>query len=73
MFAAIKGLVGRPVPASDKEARLVLDFWNQFGPIPREAFLKACECTQQLLGSDRAITAYLDHLERQVVQSNKED
>ena len=73
MFAAIKAIAGRPVPASGKEATVILDFWNRFGPVRRDPFLKACECTGRDLGPKRPIAAYLDHLERQIAQSNKED
>jgi hypothetical protein len=68
VFAAIKAIVGRSVPDSDKE-----DFWNRNGPIRRDPFLKACECTRRDLGPSRPITAYLDHLERQIAQSKKEN
>ena len=73
VFAALKAITGRSVPASDQEAKVVLDFWNRFGPIQRNPFLKACECTGQDLGPNRPIAAYLNHLERQIAQSNKEN
>jgi transposase InsO family protein len=73
VFAAIKAIVGRPVPTSDKEAMPILDFWKRLGPIQRDPFLKACERAGRDLGPGRAIAAYLDHLERQIAQSKKED
>lgn len=73
VFAAIKAIVGRAVPNSDREATLILDFWKRFGPIAREPFLKACEGTRRALGQSRPITAYLDHLERQIAPHQKED
>ena len=73
VFDAIKAIVGRAVPGSDKEAMPILDFWNRFGPIGRDPFLKACERAGRDLGPGRAIAAYLDHLERQIEQSKKED
>ena len=73
VFAAIKAIVGRSVPASDKEAKTILDFWNRHGPIRRDPFLKACEGTRRDLGPSRPIAAYLDHLERQIAQSKKEN
>jgi len=73
VFAAIKAIVGRSVPASDKEGNVISDFWSRFGPIQRVPFLKACECTGRDLGPNRPIAAYLAHLERQIAQSNKED
>lgn len=73
VFAAIKGIVGRPVPTSDKEAMPILEFWRRVGPIPRDPFLKACEHAGRDLGPGRAIAAYLAHLERQIAQSTKED
>ena len=72
VFAAIKAIVGRSVPNSDK-ASLILDFWKRHGPIGRDPFLKACECTRRELGPNRPVAAYLDHLERQIAQSKKED
>ena len=73
VFDAIKAIVGRSVPNSDKEAMPILDFWNRLGPIPRDPFLKACEHAKRDLGPGRAIAAYLAHLERQIAQSKKED
>ena len=73
VFDAIKAIVGRSVPTSDKEAMPILEFWNRFGPLQRDPFLKACEHAGRDLGPDRAIAAYLAHLERQIAQSKKED
>ena len=73
VFYAIKAIVGRPVPTSEKEAVPILEFWRRVGPIQRDAFVKACERAKRDLGPGRAIAAYLAHLERRIAQSNEED
>lgn len=66
VFGQIGHLLGRPVPDSEREGRAVLAFYRQWGPLPRPAFLAACERTQKALGEGRPLSAYLDHLARQI-------
>jgi hypothetical protein len=66
VFDQLATLLGRPVPASEREARTVLSFYRQHGPLPREPFLAACARTQKSLGHDRPLAAYLADLERQI-------
>jgi putative transposase len=66
VFRQLATLLGRPVPASEREARTVLSFYRQHGPLPREPFLAACARTAKSLGHDRPLSAYLADLERQI-------
>ena len=51
---------------TQREARTVLSFYRQHGPLPREPFLAACARTAKSLGHDRPLAAYLADLERQI-------
>lgn len=64
IFAELASLLARPVPDSEREARTVLAFYRQHGPLPREPFRTACKRTQRALGQGRPLSAYLEHLER---------
>jgi hypothetical protein len=66
VFRELATLLGRLVPDSEHEARRILHFYRQHGPLPREAFLAACARTHQALGDGRPLSAYLDDLERQI-------
>ena len=66
VFAALANLLGRRVPASEREARTVLGFYRKHGPLPRQPFLAACARTAQSLGTGRALAAYLTDLARQI-------
>jgi len=66
VFCQLATLLGRLVPASEREARAVLSFYRQHGPLPREAFLTACARTAKSLGEGRPLAAYLEDLKRQI-------
>jgi len=66
VFAALANLLGRRVPESEREARSVLAFYRQHGPLPRQPFLAACARTAKSLGNGRPLAAYLADLERQI-------
>ena len=66
VFAELAVLLGRLVPESEREARTVLSFYRNHGPLPRQAFLAACVRTAKSLGKGRPLTAYLADLERQI-------
>ena len=66
VFAALATLLGRLVPASEREARTVLGFYRQHGPLPRQPFLAACARTAKSLGTGRPLSAYLADLGRQI-------
>ena len=73
VFTELASLLGRLVPNSEREARTVLAFYRQHGPLPRAAFLSACARTAHSLGQGRPLTAYLDHLARQISASRDPD
>ena len=61
VFRELGHLLGRLVPDSQHEARTVLTFYRQHGPLPREAFLAACDTHPACaLGEGRPLAAYLD-------------
>ncbi len=66
VFCQLASLLGRLVPESEHEARTVLSFYRKYGPLPREAFIGACARTRKSLGQGRALSAYLQDLERQI-------
>jgi hypothetical protein len=66
VFAELAALLGRRVPASEREARSVLSFYRNHGPLPRQPFLAACAHSAKSLGKGRPLTAYLADLERQI-------
>jgi transposase InsO family protein len=72
VFRELGHLLGRLVPESQHEARSVLAFYRQHGPLPREAFLAACTRTQHALGEGRPLAAYLDDLARQIAAHNRQ-
>ena len=72
VFRELGRLLGRLVPDSQREARSVLTFYRLHGPLPREAFLAACERTQRALGPGRPLAAYLEHLARQIAAHNRQ-
>jgi len=71
VFAALGRTIGRNVPSSEHEARVVLAFYRQHGPLPREAFEAACAQTSASLGSGRPLSAYIADLERQIEADGK--
>jgi hypothetical protein len=66
VFAELGKLLGRTLPRSEREAHTVLAFYRRHGPLARPAFTLACARTQLALGAGRALSAYLDHLTRQI-------
>ena len=70
VFAELATLVGRLVPDSEREARLVLTFYRRHGPLPRKAFRAACARCASALGPARPLAAYLDDLTRQITAAN---
>jgi len=66
VFAELATLLGRLVPESEHDARTVLSFYREHGPLPREAFLAACTRTAKALGEGRPLSAYLEDLKRQI-------
>ena len=66
LFAELGQLLGRTLPQSERDARTVLAFYRRHGPLAHSAFTAACERTRSALGAGRALSAYLDHLSRQI-------
>jgi hypothetical protein len=66
VFIALGQLVGRDVPGSEREARSVLAFYRNHGPLPRAGFEVACERSRSRLGAGRPLDAYLADLGRQI-------
>ncbi len=66
VFAELGKLIGRTLPQSEREAHTVLAFYRLHGPLARPAFTLACARTQLALGAGRPLSAYLDHLTRQI-------
>jgi hypothetical protein len=66
VFTALAKLLGRAMPASEREARTVLAFYRIHAPLPREPFRSACARTHRALGEGRPLTAYLNDLARQI-------
>lgn len=70
VFVALSELLERSVPHSEREAEEVLRFYRSFGPLPREPFTLACQRAAKALGPGRPLSAYLDHLERQIAEAD---
>ncbi len=66
VFKALGEALARPMPASERDAREVQDFWRQHGPFPRAAFLRACQRAVKSLGSKRPLGAVLTDITRQI-------
>jgi hypothetical protein len=71
VFATLSRLLGRDVPASEREAHAVLAFYRKHGPLPRDAFTAACARASERLGAGRPLSAWLDDLERQAAAEPK--
>lgn len=69
VYDAIGRMVGRNLPATEREATQIVDFYKLYGPLAREGFMNACEKSSRALGPGRPISAYLADLERQIVFS----
>jgi hypothetical protein len=72
VFAQIGVLLGRLAPRDEHEANAVSAFYRKWGPLPREAFVTACQRTQRALGEGRPLSVYLADLERQIAQERTE-
>ena len=66
VFAELGARLGRAVPASEHEARAILAFYRQHGPLPKEPFLSACQKSFAALGAGRALETYLQDLARKI-------
>jgi transposase InsO family protein len=64
VFRELGRLLQRSVPQDEREARLILAFYRQRGPLPKEPFREAIDKTARALGPDRPLKSYLEHLER---------
>ena len=71
VFRELGALVGRSLPASEREGRDVLAFYRRFGPLACDPFREACRRAKDTLGEGRALSAYLALLERQIVADAK--
>jgi len=66
VYRELSALLGRQMPADNREAHKILAFYRKHGPLPREPFREACRKTRQALGSGRPLSTYLRDLERQI-------
>jgi hypothetical protein len=66
VFVALADVLGRPLPASERDARDVQDFWRQHGPMASDAFLGACQRAAQTLGEGRPLAVLLADIARQI-------
>jgi len=73
IFAAFTDLLGRAVPACDREAEHLQAFYREKGPFDPEAFEGALEKLRCELGCQRPLQAYIDRLRRMIRPPRKED
>jgi len=73
VFAAFSKALSRMVPASEREAEAVLDFYREHGPFAREAFLAALERLLAREGQGRPLSRLLTDLERFVKKPDSPD
>ncbi len=66
LFLELEQLLLRSVPGSEREALSIRSFYLAHGPLPKAAFLEACQKTRSALGQGRPLDAYLDDLRRQI-------
>lgn len=66
LFVELEQLLGRSVPASEREALSIRSFYLAHGPLPKAEFREACRKTRFALGPGRALQTYLDDLARQI-------
>lgn len=69
VLRAIAELADRRIPADEREAMLIAEFWKKYGPLERNAFLGACDAVKRTVGGRRALDTYLDHLSRRIERS----
>jgi len=72
VFLELSALIGRPIPNSEREGRDVLTFYRRFGPLACDPFREACRRTKAALGQGRPLSAYLNHLERQILSDARQ-
>jgi putative transposase len=72
VFAALSQLLARAMPAHEREAREVVAFWKQHGPIAQRPFVAALSQAHQALGGGRPLTTYLDFVVRLIAQGHQE-
>jgi hypothetical protein len=70
VFQALAQTLGRPVPASEREASDVQTFWRTHGPIERVAFVRACTRARSVLGEGRPLATLLADITRQIADDN---
>jgi putative transposase len=73
VFFALAALLGRSVPASDRDAQDVQLFWKTYGPLRRLPFVRACERTKAALGEGRPLATYLVDIGRQIADDAADD
>jgi hypothetical protein len=73
VFAAFGKALSRTVPASEREAEAILDFYRAHGPFTREAFLAALEGLLAREGRGRSLSRLLVDLARLVKRPDSPD
>ena len=74
IYEAFAQTLGRPVPNTEAEATLVLDWLSRRGPFDPKAFAAALAKVQDALGPGRPLAPLLHALDRHIVRSqHKED
>jgi transposase InsO family protein len=66
VFQALGEALARPLPATERDAREVQDFWRRYGPFSRTAFLRACRRAVAALGEHRPLDVLLADIARQI-------
>jgi hypothetical protein len=66
VFLALGEVLARQLPATERDARDVQDFWRQHGPLSRTAFLRACQRAAASLGEQRPLAVLLADIARQI-------
>lgn len=69
---ALTEKLGRRIPATEREARAVRDFWRVHGPFGASAFQAALVRALETLGPARPLAAWLDFLAR-LIKKQKPD
>jgi transposase InsO family protein len=64
VFREFSRLLQRSVPIDQREATAIEAFYRKVGPLPADPFRIAIDKTADALGSNRALKAYLQYLER---------
>ena len=69
IYDAFAQVVGRPVPQTEAEATLVLEWLRERGPFQPQAFAAALDKVRTALGSGRPLTQLIRALDRLIVQN----